>query len=118
MLNASVTSWLSSTIRTCALNRGRVEGQREKESAPFAQLALDPDRARVQLDQLARDGEPEAGSVMGARRGRIDLRELAKHQLVMVARYSASGVPDLDDELLTAFAAAREADPDPTSVAA
>ena len=45
-----------------------VQGKREKESASFSKLALHPYRSAVQLDELTRDGQAQAGTVMRTRR--------------------------------------------------
>ena len=45
---------------------GAIEGEREEKATSLAQLALYPDRAAVQLDELARDCETEPGPVVRA----------------------------------------------------
>jgi hypothetical protein len=45
----------------------RVQRQREEEPASFAELAFDPDLTRVQLDEVARNCEPETGAVVRTR---------------------------------------------------
>src|SRR5262245_28193755 len=91
MRSASLTSSLSSTIRTCAwpstaraASLGGFERDREEEPAPRSELALDPDPSAVQLDQLARDRETQARAVVGTRWRRVHLRELAENQIVML----------------------------------
>src|SRR5215831_19504543 len=49
---------LSSTIRISSFAMADRQGERERR--PFSQLALDPDPAPVQLDELPGQGQPEA----------------------------------------------------------
>ena len=59
---------------------------REEEAAPRAEGALHPEASVVQLDELARDREAESRAVMLPRRGRVDLREFAEDEIVMLGR--------------------------------
>ena len=77
---------------------GLLERNREEEPAARAELALDPDPSAVQLDELARDRETESRAVMRARRRRVDLRELAEDQIVMLRRDADAGVADFDEQ--------------------
>src|SRR5947208_11526093 len=53
----------------------------------------------MQLDKLAGDRQSESRAVMGARRRRVDLRELAEDQIVMFGSDAYAGVTDFHDEL-------------------
>ena len=51
----------------------------------------------VQLDELARDGEAEPRAMVSPRRGRVHLRELAEHELVVLGRDADARVAHLDE---------------------
>jgi len=53
----------------------------------------------VQLDELACDRETQSGAVMLSRRTRIDLRELTKHEVVMLGVDADAGVADFHHAL-------------------
>jgi hypothetical protein len=54
----------------------------------------------VQLDELARDRQPEPRPVVPPRGRRVDLRELAEDQLVVLGRDPDPGVDHLDEQRL------------------
>ena len=63
-------------VLACATSAdGRPEPRGEVERAALAGLALDPDPAAHQLDQLRRDGQPQAGAAVLARRRAVGLGE-------------------------------------------
>src|SRR5881396_2262421 len=66
----------------------------------------------MQLDQLARDSKAEPGTVMLTRWRRVDLREFAEHQLMMITSDSAAVVTDFNHQFLSFLAAPRESNPD------
>src|SRR2546423_3827096 len=47
---------------------------------------------------------------------RVDLRELAEHQLVVIARDAATGITDFDEKLILIRTAPRKCYPDPSAV--
>src|SRR6185436_10172983 len=59
-------------------------------------LALDPDLAAVQLDELAGQGQAQAGALVLARVVRSDLAELLEDGLVVLGRDADAGVGDRD----------------------
>ena len=83
------------------------EGCREPEGRSLAGRALGADLAAHQLDEARGDRQPEAGSLVAARRGGIDLREFVEHRLQLVGGDTDAGILDTDpdsDLLIFAFA--------------
>src|SRR5205085_1521106 len=83
----SGTNWTSSLLR-----RG---GDPEAEGGALADLALDPDGAAVAADDLARDEEAEAQTVLAALAG-VALRELVEQAVAPFGRDARAGVGHVD----------------------
>ena len=89
----------------------------KKNRLPAPSCALDPDPPAVQLDELARDRQAESRAVVRARRRRVDLRELAEDQIVMLGRDADARVADLDEQLGRGRSARRRARFEPHAAA-
>ena len=103
--------WLSSTTRTRrpasrSLDRagptvvvgGQRQRHREPERAARAGLAVDPDRAAHRGDQLAGDGEPEAGAAELAGGRGVGLGEGVEQPLTVLVVDADAGVGDLEPD--------------------
>src|SRR5262245_33926612 len=84
---------LSSTIRISSFATGH--RQREGERRAFAHLALHPDPPVVQLDELAREGQAEAGTLHLFCR-RPHLAEFLEHRLLVLGSDPHPGVGHRD----------------------
>ena len=82
------------------------------EHRAAAQLALRPDPAAVELDDLADDRKPEAGPLYVLRRLRIDARLALEDRLQRLLRDAHTLVPDVEEKLI-ALRARREGDAPP-----
>src|SRR5262249_27796412 len=80
------------------LRRRLVEGQLEPERAAPAGLALEPDAAAHELDEMARDREAETGAAVATRRAAVRLGEALEHRLLPVERDADAGVLDADPQ--------------------
>src|SRR5262245_18788273 len=69
----------------------------EREEGALADLALDPDRPAVQLDELPAQGEPQPGALAPGRAGR-HLAELLEHGVLILGRDTDARVGDRDLE--------------------
>src|SRR4030095_2181784 len=67
------------------------ERQRERERRALADLTLHPDPTAVQLDELARQGEPEPGALC-LLLGAPDLPELLEHRVLVLGGDADAGV--------------------------
>src|SRR5690349_13564164 len=96
-------------ITSCPLTLDR---QREGEGRPPAQLALDPDPAPVQLDELLRQGQPEAGALLLPRLVAPHLAKLLEDSRLVFGGNPDTGIGDrgLDQAVLPA---SLQADPAP-----
>src|ERR1039458_10714050 len=70
--------------------------QREKEGAPPARSALDPDRPAVQIHQPFGDGQPQPGSFRDRSRRGVHLVKLVENGFELGAGNTDSGVPNTD----------------------
>jgi hypothetical protein len=70
--------------------------QREGEGGPPARLALDPDPAAVQLDELLGQGQPEARTFLVAPLIASDLAELLEDSRPVLRSDPDAGVADSD----------------------
>src|SRR5215211_6707448 len=68
----------------------------EGERAAGARSRLDTDLAAHQLDELARDGQAEAGAAVAARGRRVGLGEGLEQATDRVARDPDAGVADIE----------------------
>ena len=90
---------LSSTTRICSPAIGSSpRGQRERERAPLAELAVDPDPAAVQLDEPLREREAEPGA-LALRGPGVGLLELLEDPLVIFGGDPGAGVGHRDPHL-------------------
>src|SRR5262249_9025372 len=87
----------TSALATETGSAGRADGKREREGRALSQLALDPDATAVELDELARQRQPESRSLDLLVRG-ADLLELLEHPLLILGRDPHAGIDhgDLD----------------------
>ena len=74
------------------------------------ELALHPDGAAVQLDQLLHQRQPDAGALEGAAGLALDAMKALEHPIELVRRNADAGIPDR--ELDGAVAGRCELDPD------
>src|SRR5437762_1179640 len=82
---------------------------RERERRAFAHLRLHADLAAVEFDELARDVESEARTLLAARGARARLRVLVEDVLHVFGGYADARVGDRDAHRA---ALARGAEPD------
>ena len=66
----------------------------EVKRAALARLALHPDAAAHQLDELRRDRQPQPGAAVLPRRGAVGLVKASKISLLLVRRNADAGVAD------------------------
>ena len=64
----------------------------ERERAPHAELAFEPDLASHQLDQPPRDAEAQSGPAVAAGGRHVGLRERLEQPLGLLARHADAGV--------------------------
>src|SRR5687767_6037716 len=81
-------------------SRGARKRQGDVEHRAAAQLALRPDPAAVELDDLADDRKAEAGPLDVSRRLRIDARVTLEDRLQGVFWDAQPFVPDVEEELV------------------
>ena len=67
----------------------------EMEMAALAGMAFDPDASIHERDQLAADGEPEAGAAVGARGGVVGLGDGLEKGIELVLGDPDAGVGDV-----------------------
>src|SRR5687768_5357405 len=88
---------LSSTIRTVLMGASSVAyRQGDGEGGAFAQRAVEPHLAAVQLDEAPRQGEAEPGALGLASVVAPDLLELLEHRGVVLGRDADAGVAHLN----------------------
>ena len=77
---------------------------------PLPGVALDPDAPAVQLDELARERQAEAGAFLLVRVVAADLAELLEHRLLVLRRDADAGVAHGDLDARRRRARARDVD--------
>src|SRR5688572_28299100 len=88
---------LSSTISTVLMGASSVAyRQGDGEGGAFAQSALEPHLAAVQLDEAPREGKAEPGPLRLASVVAPDLLELLEYRGVVLGRNTDAGVAHLD----------------------
>src|ERR1700745_2869391 len=75
----------------------------EGERRAFARFALDPYLATMQLDELAREREAQAGPLLLSRVIVPDLPELLEHRCLIFRRDADAGVADGDHGVRVLF---------------
>src|SRR5205814_4961598 len=85
-------------LRASGRHSGRLgsDRQRERERRALADLALHPDLAAMQLDELPREREAEAGALTPPGVVRARLTKLLEDQRLLVVRDADAGVRDRD----------------------
>src|SRR5213592_4477359 len=93
--------------------RGSIERERERERGALADLALYPDLAAVQLDELPREREPEARALVLLGVVAPDLPELLEDRFLILGSNAHARVADRD---LGHPVGDGRADPDPSAL--
>src|SRR5438093_12942677 len=77
-------------------SRAKSSGNGEGEGRAFAELAFRPDPPAMHLYEAAAERQPQAGTLIAAGVGPVDLLELSEQLGQILRLHPASGVPDRD----------------------